>query len=97
MTKNDLVNYITENIGYPKKESYEIVETFFTEMKNSLEKKEHVKIAGFGVFEVKHKDPRIGRNPKTKQSMEISERNVLRFRPSQILRKKLNQSEEESN
>lgn len=91
MTKNDLVNYITENIGYPKKESYEIVETFFEEMKDALGQEEQVKIAGFGVFEVKHKNKRMGRNPKTKQSMEISERNVLRFRSSQLMKKKLNQ------
>lgn len=90
MTKNDLVTYVTEVVGYPRKESVEIVEELLEGIKTSLIGNGQVKISGFGVFEVNHKQCRIGRNPKTKEEIEIPERNVLKFRTSQVLRKQLN-------
>ncbi len=91
MTKKDLVIYISDTIGYPKKEAYQIVETFFEEIKEAIEKGEQIKISGFGIFDVNHKKERIGRNPKTKKEVTIAERNVLKFHSSQVLKKLLNE------
>lgn len=90
MTKAEIVESIYEKIGFSKKESAEIVELVFDTIKETLEKGEKIKISGFGNFVVRHKRPRIGRNPQTGQSIEISERSVLTFRPSQILKQALN-------
>lgn len=91
MTKNDLIAYVSETAGYPRKESYEIVETFLESIKESLQSDGEVKISNFGVFEVNTKNSRVGRNPKTKEEIEIPKRSVLKFRTSQILRKLLNE------
>lgn len=90
MTKAEIVEAIYEKIGFSKKESADIVELVFNTMKETLEKGEKIKISGFGNFVVRHKRPRVGRNPQTGQSIEITERRVLTFRPSQILKGSLN-------
>lgn len=86
MTKADLVESVYEKVGFSKKESAEVVETVFETIKRSLERGERVKISGFGKFEVRHKRPRRGRNPQTSDEIVITERNVLSFKPSQILK-----------
>ena len=86
MTKSDLIDIINERIGLTKKESAEMLETVFEIIKETLEQKETVKISGFGNFVVKEKSKRIGRNPQTGEEILISKRNVLTFKPSQILR-----------
>ncbi len=90
MTKAEIVESIYEKIGFSKKESADIVELVFDTIKETLEKGEKIKISGFGNFVVRHKRPRVGRNPQTGQAIEISERRVLTFRPSQILKSALN-------
>lgn len=90
MTKAEIVEAVYEKLGFSKKESSEIVELVFDTMKETLEKGEKIKISGFGNFVVRHKRPRIGRNPQTGEEIEISERRVLTFRPSQILKVALN-------
>ncbi len=90
MTKNDLVTYVTEVVGYPRKEANQIVEEILEGMKVSLVSTGCLKISGFGFFEVKHTRKRVGRNPKTRESMIIPERNVVKFRISPILKKQLN-------
>lgn len=90
LTKAEIVESIYEKIGFSKKESADIVEMIFDTMKVTLEKGEKIKISGFGNFVVRHKKPRVGRNPQTGQAIEISERRVLTFRPSQILKAALN-------
>ena len=64
----------------------EIVETFFEEIKKSLERNEPVKLSGFGIFELRDKRERPGRNPKTGEEAPISARRVVTFRPGQKLR-----------
>lgn len=91
MTKAEIVESIYEKIGFSKKESAEIVELVFDTIKETLEKGEKIKISGFGNFVVRHKRPRTGRNPQTGQAIQITERKVLTFRPSQILKMALNQ------
>lgn len=89
LTKADIVESVHRKLGLSKKESSEIVERIFEIIKRTLEKGEHVKLSGFGKFEVKSKRARRGRNPQTGAAIEITARKVLAFRPSQILRNAL--------
>ncbi len=86
MTKADLVNYIFERVGLPKTEIQKIVETVFDTIKESLVQGENVKITGFGLFNVRMKGKRIGRNPKTMETVEITPRKVVTFKPSEQLK-----------
>jgi nucleoid DNA-binding protein len=90
VTKNDLIIEIVENIGYSRVEAQKIVDDFFEEIKEGLIKENFVKISGFGIFEIAHKKERVGRNPKNKIEAKIEARNVIKFRPSNKLRKKIN-------
>lgn len=90
MTKAELIEAIYEKIGFSKKEAADIVEMVFDTIKETLEKGEKIKISGFGNFVIRHKKPRIGRNPQTGDEIEITERKVLTFKPSQILKMALN-------
>lgn len=90
LTKADIIESVYEKVGFSKKEASDIVELLFDTLKTNLEKGEKVKISGFGNFVVRHKKPRIGRNPQTGEEIEISERKVLTFKPSQVLKAALN-------
>jgi len=90
MTKNDLIIEIVENIGYSRVEAQQMVDDFFEEIKDGLVNEKLVKISGFGIFEVAHKKERVGRNPKNKIEAKIEARNVVKFRPSNILKEKIN-------
>ena len=94
LTKKDLVNSLYLQIGYTKKISENLLEDFFEIIFSSLKKKKKVKIAKFGTFTIREKKSRIGRNPKTKENKLISERNVVLFRPSKELKKRINLSNE---
>ncbi len=93
MTKAELVEEVYQKIGFSKKESADMVETVFDIMKETLERGEKIKISGFGNFVVREKNTRIGRNPQTGQEIEICARRVLTFKPSQVLKKMLNDEE----
>ena len=90
MTKADIVETIYEKVGFSRKESAEIVDLVFDLMKETLESGDKIKISGFGNFVVRAKRSRKGRNPQTGEEIQISERRVLTFKPSQVLRKALN-------
>ncbi|MFH1529160.1 MAG: integration host factor subunit alpha [Pseudomonadota bacterium] len=91
MTKADLVSSICDEVGgFTKKEAAVITDIVFDTMKDALSEGEHLKLSGFGTFSVKHKKPRIGRNPRSGEEMMISERRVLSFKPSQILKRAVN-------
>ena len=94
MTKADLVNKIFEQIGGTKKESADLIEKLFDVMKSTILGGESIKISGFGNFIVRTKKPRIGRNPQTGETIEISARRVLTFKPSQVLRDGVNKDME---
>ena len=91
MTKADIVEKIYSATDLTKKDATEIVENVFALVKSTLETGEKIKISGFGIFEVKEKIARRGRNPQTGGTIEISARKVLTFKPSQILKKSLNE------
>lgn len=90
MTKADIVEALYEKIGFSKKEAADIVELVFDTLKGTLSQGQKIKISGFGNFVVREKRSRVGRNPQTGQSIEISARRVLTFRPSQVLRAEVN-------
>ena len=92
MTKADIVEAIYEKIGFSKKEAADLVELVFDTLKDTLSKGNKIKISGFGNFVVREKKSRVGRNPQTGESIEISARHVLTFRPSQVLRAEVNTS-----
>lgn len=90
MTKADIVEALYEKVGFSKKEAADLVELVFDTIKTTLSQGQKIKISGFGNFVVREKRSRIGRNPQTGQSIEISARRVLTFRPSQVLRAEVN-------
>ncbi len=92
MTKADIVEALYEKVGFSKKEAADLVELVFDTLKGTLAKGQKIKISGFGNFVVREKRSRVGRNPQTGESIKISERKVLTFRPSQVLRTEVNAS-----
>jgi integration host factor subunit alpha len=94
MTKVDIVTNVYERLGFSKRESSEIVEKFFSIIKESLANSENVKISGLGNFVVREKKARKGRNPQTGEEIEIAPRKVLSFRLSQVLKGEINDSAE---
>lgn len=86
MTKAEIVNSLFEKVGLPKNEAAEILETVFETIKETLIAGESIKISGFGTFNVRKKGSRVGRNPKTKQEVEITPRRVVTFKASEQLK-----------
>ncbi len=85
ITKALVVNFLNESIGLSKRECLNFFESFLGVIADELAKHNDVKIVNFGVFSVKKKKARIGRNPKTKEEVMITERNVVKFKPSDFL------------
>lgn len=91
MTKAEIVQALYTKVGgFSKKESADIVDMVFEMMKETLGRGEKIKISGFGNFVLRDKRQRPGRNPQTGDPIKISERRVLTFKASQILKQALN-------
>jgi integration host factor subunit alpha len=91
MTKAEIVQALYSRVGgFSKKESADLVDLVFEMIKETLGKGEKVKISGFGNFVLRDKRQRPGRNPQTGEAIQISERRVLTFKASQILKQALN-------
>jgi integration host factor subunit alpha len=86
LTKADFAERLNEELGLNKREAKEIVELFFEEIKSSLAHGEQVKLSGFGKFELRDKNSRPGRNPKTGEEIPITARRVVTFRSGQKLK-----------
>jgi integration host factor subunit alpha len=96
MTKAEIVQALYSRVGgFSKKESADIVDLVFEMMKETLGRGEKIKISGFGNFVLRDKRQRPGRNPQTGDPIKISERRVLTFKASQILKQALNAKEKE--
>jgi integration host factor subunit alpha len=93
MTKAEIVSAIQAKMGISRKLSGKFTDDLFNEIKKTLLTNEQVKIAGFGVFEVKEKSARPGRNPRTGEDAVVTARRVVKFRASQMLRKTMNNEE----
>jgi integration host factor subunit alpha len=94
LTKSDIVNSIYMQVGYSKNLSENLVEDVFEIILQNLIKYKKVKLSQFGTFILKKKNERIGRNPKTKESKIISERNVITFKPSKEFKRYINFNEQ---
>ena len=92
LTRAHLSEAVYEEVGLSRNESNELVESVLNKISSTLVKGETVKVSSFGTFSVRSKGQRIGRNPKTGKEVPILPRRVLVFRPSQILKDKVNQS-----
>lgn len=86
LTKADFSERLFDELGLNKREAKDMVEFFFEEMKGSLERGAQVKISGFGKFELRDKNSRPGRNPKTGEEIPITARRVVTFRSGQKLK-----------
>lgn len=96
LTKADLAETLFEQLGFNKRESKEFVDAFFEDIRSTLENNEQVKLSGFGNFELRDKNQRPGRNPKTGEEIPISARRVVTFRPGQKLRARVETSVDSS-
>ena len=79
LTRNDLIESISYKVGLSLNESSEMIESIFDFILTELENGHDVKISSFGTFKVKHKNLRMGRNPKTGIDVPIKARNVVSF------------------
>ena len=86
LTKAEMAERLHDALGLNKREAKEMVDLFFEEIRIALEKGEQVKLSGFGNFDLRSKNQRPGRNPKTGEEIPISARRVVTFRPGQKLR-----------
>ncbi len=90
VTRAHLAEMIYAQVGLSRNESGQLLETVLERISATLETGESVKISGFGTFSVRQKGRRVGRNPKTGVEVPILPRKVLVFRPSQMLRARVN-------
>jgi len=90
LTKAQIVDSVSDQIGFPKNHSFEIIETILEIIKRTLESGEDVMVSNFGKFCVKEKGERRGRNPATGQDMILKPRKVVTFSCSATLREKIN-------
>ena len=86
LTKADMAERLFEELGLNKREAKELVELFFEEVRAALEHGRQVKLSGFGNFDLREKNERPGRNPKTGEEIPISARRVVTFRSGQKLK-----------
>ena len=90
VTRTELSDAVVREVGLSKFESMQLVDDVLTCITEALVDGGTVKISSFGTFKVISKSERIGRNPKTKVSAKISARKVISFKPSLLIKKKLN-------
>ena len=92
ITRAQLGEAVYQEIGLSRTESVELIESILKFMSESLERGETLKLSSFGSFSVRKKNKRIGRNPKTGEEVLISPRKVIVFRPSQVLKSRINKN-----
>ncbi len=92
MTKAELVRQVAERTGMTKKDTALVVNAVFETIMDALAKGEKVQIAGFGVFEVKQRAERVGRNPRTGEEIKIPPRKVPVFRVGKELKTRVMES-----
>ena len=90
ITRAELGEAVYQEVGLSRSESAHLLESVLSHVSQALTRDENVKISSFGSFSVRHKGQRIGRNPKTGEDVPILPRKVLVFRPSQVLKNRIN-------
>ncbi|NTV12992.1 MAG: integration host factor subunit alpha [Desulfobulbaceae bacterium] len=91
LTRKDLAKSINEQLGFSKQSAGELVDIVFDSMKEGLLRQESIKLVQFGTFNIRKKNSRVGRNPRTGDTMEICRRSMVSFKPSKGLRERINQ------
>lgn len=86
LTKAEMAETLFEELGLNKREAKELVDLFFEEIRNALAAGQQIKLSGFGNFDLRDKNQRPGRNPKTGEEIPITARRVVTFRPGQKLK-----------
>ncbi|BBL75653.1 integration host factor subunit alpha [Methylomagnum ishizawai] len=94
LTKADMVEHLSTELGMNKKDAKDLVDQFFEEVKAALAQGRSVKLSGFGNFDLRDKNQRPGRNPKTGEEIPITARRVVTFKPGQKLKVKVEAFEE---
>ena len=92
VTRAQLTEAVYQEVGLSRNESAELVESVLAEMSNALVRGEMVKLSSFGSFSVRQKGQRMGRNPKSGEEVPIPPRKVLVFRPSHVLKDRINET-----
>lgn len=90
ITRADLSEAVYQEVGLSRNESAQLVEVILEEVSAALVKGQNVKLSSFGSFLLRDKNGRVGRNPKTGEEVPIDPRRVLVFRPSQMMRDRVN-------
>lgn len=90
LTRADLADELHRSVGLSRAESADLVQQVLEEISDALVAGQNVKLTSFGSFMLRQKGLRIGRNPKTGVEVPIEPRTVLTFRPSQLLRQRIN-------
>lgn len=91
LTKEKIINTVFDDVGLSKNQSRQVVEAMLEMIKDTLSEGEDLLISGFGKFVVKHKRPRRGRNPQTKEDLQLRARKVVVFKTSGVLRRRINE------
>ena len=89
LTKADMAERLFEDVGLNKREAKEFVDAFFDTLRDALQRGQQVKLSGFGNFDLRQKNQRPGRDPKTGEEIPISARTVVTFRPGQKLKERV--------
>ena len=89
LTRMDLSEAVFREVGLSRNESADLVESVLKHMSDALVNGETVKISSFGTFSVRSKTARVGRNPKTGEEVPITPRRVLTFRPSHLMKERV--------
>ncbi|SCA55135.1 Integration host factor subunit alpha [Candidatus Terasakiella magnetica] len=92
ITRAQLTEAVYQEVGLSRNESADLLESVLDMIADTLANDETVKISSFGSFSVRSKGERIGRNPKTGEEVPILPRKVLVFRPSQVLKARINEN-----
>jgi integration host factor subunit alpha len=91
ITRAQLSESVYQEVGLSRNESADLLEMVLSEIASALTRGESVKISSFGSFSIRSKGQRVGRNPKTGEEVPILPRRVLVFRPSQLLKSRINE------
>ena len=93
LTKKDLVNLVYMQLGFSKEISENLINDFLSTIILNIKNEKKLKLSKFGTFSIRQKKARIGRNPKTKETKIISDRNVVLFKPSKEFKEFINNND----
>ena len=93
LTKKDLVNLVYMQLGFSKEISENLINDFLSTIILNIKNEKKLKLSKFGTFSIRQKKSRIGRNPKTKETKIISDRDVVLFKPSKEFKEFINKND----